>query len=38
MKASADVGIDEKLGKQVAMDIVLKDENGNDVTLGQSGR
>jgi protein SCO1 len=33
MKAAPDVGIDEKLGKQVAMDIVLKDENGNDVAL-----
>jgi protein SCO1 len=33
MKASPNVGIDEKLGKQVAMDEVLKDENGTDVTL-----
>jgi protein SCO1 len=33
MKPSADIGIDEKLGMQVAMDIVLKDENGNDITL-----
>ena len=35
MKAPADVGIDEKLGKQVALDVVLKDENANDLTLGQ---
>ncbi|HTY63365.1 MAG TPA: SCO family protein [Acidobacteriota bacterium] len=35
MKAPANVGIDEKLGKQVAMDVVLKDENGNDLTLSQ---
>jgi len=35
MKAPADVGIDEKLGAQVAMDTILKDENGNDVTLRQ---
>ncbi len=35
MKAPADVGIDEKLGSQVAMDTVLKDENGNDVMLHQ---
>jgi len=35
MKSSADVGIDEKLGKQIAMDIVLKDENGNDLKLSQ---
>jgi protein SCO1 len=33
MKAPPNVGIDEKLGKQVAMDEVLKDENGTDVTL-----
>jgi protein SCO1 len=33
MKTPPNVGIDEKLGKQVAMDVVLKDENGNDVTL-----
>jgi protein SCO1/2 len=31
--APGDVSIDEKLGDQVAMDVVLKDENGNDVTL-----
>jgi protein SCO1/2 len=34
-KTSSDAGIDEKLGMQVAMDTVLKDENGNDVTLRQ---
>ena len=33
MKPAAEVGIDEKLGTQVAMDVVLKDENGKDVTL-----
>lgn len=27
------VGIDEKLGGQVALDVTLKDEDGNDVTL-----
>jgi protein SCO1 len=35
MKTPSNVGIEEKLGKQVAMDVVLKDENGNDVTLGR---
>jgi protein SCO1/2 len=35
MKPAADIGIDEKLGMQVAMDIGLKDENGNDITLRQ---
>jgi protein SCO1 len=35
MKTPPNVGIDEKLGKQVALDVVLKDENGNDVTLGR---
>lgn len=35
MKAPADVGIDEKLGERIALDIVLKDENGNALTLGQ---
>jgi protein SCO1/2 len=35
MKTSSNVGIDEKLGAQIAMDSVLKDENGNDVTLRQ---
>jgi protein SCO1/2 len=33
INSAAEVGIDEKLGKQVAMDIVLKDENGSDITL-----
>jgi len=31
--SSGDIGIDEKLGSPVAMDVVLKDENGGDVTL-----
>jgi len=35
MKASADIGIDEKLGSQIALDTVLSDENGNAVTLRQ---
>jgi protein SCO1 len=35
MKASNDIGIDEKLGNRIALDTVLKDENGKDVTLGQ---
>jgi len=35
MKAPGDIGIDEKLGAQVAMDAVLKDENGNEITLGR---
>jgi len=34
-KAPQGVGIDEKLGDQVALDIVLKDENAEDVTLRQ---
>jgi protein SCO1 len=29
------VGIDEKLGAQAALDIRLKDENGNTITLGE---
>ncbi len=33
MKAASNVGIDEKLGAKVALDTVLKDENGKDVTL-----
>ncbi|NLT67940.1 MAG: SCO family protein [Acidobacteria bacterium] len=33
MKASPDVGIDEKLGAPVALDTVLKNEQGNDVRL-----
>jgi protein SCO1/2 len=32
-ESSLDVSIDEKLGQQVAMDVVLKDENGSDTTL-----
>jgi protein SCO1 len=35
MKASNEVGIDEKLGGQIALDTILKDESGNDVTLRQ---
>ena len=35
MKAPGDIGIDEKLGAQVAMDAVLKDENGDEITLGR---
>ncbi len=35
MKGRADIGIDEKLGKPVALDVVLKDENGADITLRQ---
>jgi protein SCO1/2 len=35
MKTTAEIGIDEKLGAQVALDTILKDENGNDVTLRQ---
>lgn len=35
MKDPPDIGIDEKLGSQVALDTMLKDENGNDVTLRQ---
>jgi protein SCO1/2 len=31
----SDVGIDEKLGMEVALDAVLKDEEGGDVTLRQ---
>jgi protein SCO1/2 len=33
--SSLDVSIDEKLGQQVAMDVVLKDENANDIALRQ---
>jgi protein SCO1/2 len=33
MKTPPDIGIDEKLGSQVALDTPLRDENGNDVTL-----
>jgi hypothetical protein len=35
IKAASDVGIDEKLGARVAMNTILKDENGNDMTLRQ---
>jgi protein SCO1/2 len=31
--ARGDISIEEKLGEQVALDVVLKDENGNDITL-----
>ena len=31
--ARGDISIEEKLGDLVAMDVVLKDENGNDITL-----
>jgi protein SCO1/2 len=34
-QTSADVGVDEKPGAQVALDQVLKDEEGKDVTLRQ---
>ena len=34
-KALPEIGIDERLGLQVALDTVLKDESGNDVTLRQ---
>jgi protein SCO1 len=33
--ASGETGIDEKLGAQVALDSVLKDEDGKDITLRQ---
>jgi protein SCO1/2 len=33
MKAASDVGIDEKLGALVAMDAILRDESGKEVTL-----
>ncbi len=33
--ASGEAGIDEKLGAQVALDSVLKDEDGKDITLRQ---
>src|SRR5512135_2863325 len=32
---SGEAGVDERLGAQVALDTVLKDEGGNDVTLRQ---
>jgi protein SCO1 len=34
-QTQADVGIDEKLGARVAVDAVLRDEAGKDVTLGR---
>jgi protein SCO1/2 len=34
-KPTPEVGIDEKLGQTVAMDIPLKDENGDTITLRQ---
>jgi protein SCO1 len=34
-KALKDVGIDQKLDQQVPLDLVLKDEQGQTVTLGQ---
>jgi protein SCO1 len=34
-KSSSPVDIDEKLGSQIALDTVLKDEDGKDVTLRQ---
>ena len=33
MKGRTDIGIDEKLGMPVALDVALKDENGADITL-----
>jgi protein SCO1/2 len=33
--APGEAGVDERLGAQVALDAVLKDEGGNDVTLRQ---
>jgi protein SCO1 len=35
MKASNEAGVDEKLGRPIALDVGLKDENGNEVTLGR---
>lgn len=35
MKGGGDISVDEKLGATVAMDVVLKDESGADVTLDQ---
>jgi protein SCO1/2 len=34
-QAASDIGVNEKLGASVAMDVVLKDESGNDITLRQ---
>ena len=33
MQSGSDVGVDEKLGKTVALDVPLVDENGNEITL-----
>ncbi|MBN2337145.1 MAG: SCO family protein [Acidobacteria bacterium] len=35
MKERAEVGIDERLGARVALDVPLRDESGAEVTLGQ---
>jgi protein SCO1 len=35
MRTPSDVGIDEKLGSEVALDTALKDEDGKDATLRQ---
>ena len=35
MRAPSDIGIDEKLGSQVALDVPLKDEDGTRVALRQ---
>ena len=35
MESRSEIDIDEKLGKTVALDIPLKDENGEDITLGR---
>jgi len=35
VRSPSDIGIQERLGSGVALDTVLKDENGNDVTLRQ---
>ena len=34
-KALQEVGIDQKLGQQLPLDLVLRDENGQEVKLGQ---
>ena len=33
MQSGSEVGVDEKLGKTVALDVPLVDENGNEITL-----
>lgn len=35
MKSGSEIGIDEKLGETIEMDVPLKDENGGDITLRQ---